>query len=126
MPFIIKTTHAELGRGVALVTPCGVLLPLLLIAGCATARTHTAVAVSKGPRCAANLQMYRDQVAKALAQHTIDQPVFEDQQRHMAKIEKICAAGDEDAANALLLDAAMGLSLGADDAYARSRKAGTD
>ncbi|KVL22216.1 hypothetical protein WS95_08505 [Burkholderia sp. MSMB1826] len=75
-----------------------------------------------GSKCAASLALYRTQVNGALADKTIDQPVYDDQQRYIAKAEKICASGDDEAAVTALFDAAMALNVGADDAYARSLK----
>ena len=96
------------------------LLLALLTAGCASARPTANTPAIAQRQCAANLAMYRNQVAKALADNTIDQPVYDDQARRIASVEKICATGDSEAANVMLLDAAIALNFGADDAYARS------
>ncbi|RQS04903.1 hypothetical protein [Burkholderia sp. Bp8998] len=46
---------------------------------------------------------------QALADKTIDQPVYDNQQRY---IEKICATGDEQTAMASLFDAAIARTAG--------------
>ncbi|HIE4198209.1 MULTISPECIES: hypothetical protein [Burkholderia] len=75
-----------------------------------------------GSKCTKSLTLYKTQVDTALAEETIDQPVYDGQQRYIAKAEKICASGDDEAAVTALFDAAMALNVGADDTYARSLK----
>lgn len=105
--------------------PCCVLL-LCLFAFACKPHSMSGSAAAGGSKCAASLALYKTQVDSALAEKTIDQPVYDNQQRHIAKVEKICAAGDEQAALTLLLDAAIALNVGADDAYARSLNKGSD
>ncbi|KWF29486.1 hypothetical protein WL84_09100 [Burkholderia cenocepacia] len=73
-----------------------------------------------GSKCTKSLTLYKTQVDTALAEKTIDQPVYDGQQRYIAKAEKICVSGDDEAAVTVLFDAAMALNVGADDTYART------
>jgi len=76
--------------------------------------------------CAANLMTYKKQVDQALSDKIIDQHAYDDQQRRIGKIDMICAQGNDQTANNLLLDAAITLNIGADDSHARSSQRESD
>ncbi len=76
--------------------------------------------------CAANLTVYKKQVDQALSDKIIDGPAYDDQQRRIGKIDMICAQGNDQTAISLLLDAAIALNIGADDAHARASQSESD
>ena len=77
------------------------------------------MAANAEPQCVTNLAHYKGVVEKALADHTIDQIVYDDQRQRIAKIESLCAVGNDQQANALIFGSMMALNFGADDTYER-------
>lgn len=72
------------------------------------------------PQCVESLTYLKTVVDKALADHTIDEIVYEDQQKRIAKIQSLCSAGNEQQANAMLFASFFALSLESDEAHERA------
>lgn len=74
-------------------------------------------------QCETDLADYRQKVAKTLADHMIDQQVYDAQQKQIVGIEAVCATGDDKRSRGMIMDSMISLSFGIDATYARSLKA---
>jgi hypothetical protein len=95
------------------------------LAGCLGATHSPRAEAMSGGQCRQDIKDFREKVDSALASHTIDKPVYDYGQTQVAKAEAACASGDDRLTRAVLINAAISLSIGSDDTYARSLKAQT-
>jgi hypothetical protein len=71
-------------------------------------------------QCESDLKDFRDMADKTLADHDIDEQVYDRMQKQIARIEAVCASGDEKQARAMIINGMIMLTLWKDDIYVRS------